>query len=164
MDVNKYYESRKDFNYYKKILEIIQKLEFDSILDVGASRSPVLEKLEKNVEKVLLDKNHIPQLDGIRNIQDDFYTWAPDKQYDVVLCLQVLEHLEDPTTFAQKLFTIAKKTLIISVPYRWQKGTCKSHIQDPVTLEKLNSWMNRKACHAFIVKDYLNRLICVYTI
>lgn len=164
MDVNKYYESRKDFNYYKKILEIIQKLEFDSILDVGASRSPVLEKLEKNVEKVLLDKNHIPQLDGIRNIQDDFYTWTPDKQYDVVLCLQVLEHLEDPTTFAQKLFTIAKKKLIISVPYRWQKGTCKSHIQDPVTLEKLNSWMNRKPCHAFIVKDYLNRLICVYTI
>lgn len=164
MNVNRYYESRKEFNYYKKIIEVLEGLEYESILDVGASRSPILENLGPNVEKVLLDINTIPSLDGIRNIQDNFFTWTPDKHYDIVLCLQVLEHLEDPTTFAQKLFTVARKTVIISVPYRWQKGTCKWHIQDPVTLEKFHKWTGRPPSQQFIVTDCLPRLICVYTI
>lgn len=165
MDVNAYYLERKNFNYYKKVLEIVKSLTFKSIIDVGANRSPILENIDNSIDKVLIDLNDIPIIDGIRNIKGDFYTWNPDKQYDVVLCLQVLEHLENPKLFANKLFQIANDTVIISVPYKWKKGFCKYHVQDPVDLQKLKSWTNKDPTYHFIVRDnMIDRLICVYNL
>lgn len=165
MNSESYYQSRKEYNYYKKIVTIVQHLEFDSIIDVGANRSPVLEHIQAEKEKVLLDLTTVSAIEGIRNIQADFFTWTPDKEYDVVLCLQVLEHLDDPFTFAQKLLSITKKTLIVSVPYRWKQGYCKYHVQDPIDFYKVKLWMKRDPSQSFIIKDeFLFRLICVYTI
>lgn len=165
MDVNNYYLQRKDYNYYKKVIEIVKSLHFKSIIDVGANRSPVLENISNSVDKVLIDLNDIPLIEGIRNIKCDFYTWIPDKQYDVVLCLQVLEHLEDPKTFATKLFQIATDTVIISVPYKWKKGACKYHVQDPVDFEKVKTWTNRDPSYHYVIADQsVNRLICVYNL
>lgn len=162
MSLEIYYKERKDFHYYKKVEALLSSLSFDSILDVGARRSPVLENIKGPIEKVLLDKYEIPPLEGFHIITSDFYTWIPDKHYDIVLCLQVLEHLENPEAFAEKLFTIAKKTVILSVPYKWKKGKCKYHIQDPVDMEKLKSWTNREPSESYIINDGLERLICVY--
>ena len=162
LPVDKYYSKRKSFKYYKKILEILKEQQFCSILDVGARKSPILENLDSSVEKVLLDLDQVDCSPDIRTIQDDFYTWVPDKHYDAVVCLQVLEHLEDPSTFAKKLFDIATRFVIISVPYNWELRICKEHVQDPVDLDKLFSWTQRTPDEYYIVKDELERLICIY--
>jgi hypothetical protein len=162
LSVDKYYSKRKDFKYYKKIVDILKEQQFISILDVGARKSPILENLDSSVEKVLLDLDKVYSPPDIRSIQHDFYTWIPDKQYDAVLCLQVLEHLDDPTTFAKKLFDIATRFVIVSVPYNWKFGICKEHLQDPVDLDKLFCWTQRTPSEYYIVKDELERLICIY--
>ena len=55
-------------------------------------------------------------------------------------CLQVLEHIPDPTAFARKLFECGQ-VVIVSVPYRWEAGACSEHIHDPVDERKLREWL-----------------------
>jgi hypothetical protein len=75
--------------------------------------------------------------------------------------LQVLEHLENPAEFAQKLFQ-SGQTVIISVPYKWPSGIQKNHVQDPVDEQKLKCWTGRDAIELLIVCDRRERLIAVY--
>ena len=157
-----YYNKRKEMNYYKAILDIVKSMRYNNILDVGARRSPVLEALPAGKERVSLDRIAVHAQPGIRHIVADFLKWMPDKKYDIVLCLQVLEHLDDPATFVKRLFQ-AGETVILSVPYRWKKGKCKYHVQDPVTLAKVVEWVGKKPAEYEIVEDNgMKRLICVY--
>jgi len=161
--IEKYYEERKEYNYYKKVNEILSKLQFTSIIDIGGRKSPILEKINNNIYKSLLDISKINNDDkNINYITADFYKWVPDKKYDVVLCLQVLEHLEKPTEFAQKLFDTGNK-VIISLPYKWAKGFCVHHIQDPVDEKLIKQWTNRNPLETYIIEDNgVKRIICVY--
>ena len=162
-DINKYYEERKEYNYYKKVNSILSKLQFNSIIDIGGRKSPILEQLNDSIYKSLLDISKIKgENKNINYITADFYKWAPDRVYDIVLCLQVLEHLDKPAEFAQKLFGTGKK-VIISLPYKWPKGFCIHHIQDPVDEKLIKEWTNRKPTESYIVEDNsVKRIICVY--
>jgi hypothetical protein len=160
--VNEYYSRRKEFHYYKKVKEILDSLTFSSIIDVGCRKSPMMAGLDNTIYKAMLDIQEIPPMDGIHMIQADFYTWTPDRKYDVVLCLQVLEHLDKPKEFAQKLLQVGK-TVIISVPYKWKEGSCKYHTQDPIDKSKLKGWVGREPDEDYVVTDKgLERIICVY--
>lgn len=161
--VNKYYEERKEYIYYKKVNDILSKLQFNSIIDVGGRKSPILEKLGNSIYKSLLDISKIDGGNGnINHITANFYKWVPDRKYDVVLCLQVLEHLDKPAEFAQKLFNTGKK-VIISLPYKWPKGFCIYHVQDPVDEKLIKEWTNREPIESYIVEDNgVKRIICVY--
>ena len=158
-----YYESRKGMNYYQTVLAVVNSLSYRTILDVGSRRSPVLEALPPSKERVTLDRLAVHSPAGIRHVVADFTTWVPDKRYELVLCLQVLEHLEQPAEFLQKLFATGND-VIVSVPYRWKRGFCKYHVQDPVTLSKVVGWAGgRKPVAYWIVEDNkLKRLICLY--
>lgn len=160
-----YWEERKTFKYYKKVIEIIKRYEdSESIIDIGGRDTEIL-KDSSFKDKVCLDINKLPDCQNlkIRTIKADFYKWIPDKKYDVVVCLQVLEHLEDPSTFAKKLFEISKGVVIISVPYLWPKGFCKYHVQDPVSEDKILSWTEKPCDYSYIIEDHsVKRIICVY--
>jgi hypothetical protein len=163
-NIDSYYETRKTFNYYKKINDILTTIRFNTIIDIGSRKSPILEKITSlEIEKTALDVIPIQNgSDDIRRLTADFYTWIPDKRYDVVLCLQVLEHLDNPKLFTQKLFETGKK-VIISVPYKWKKGFCKYHVQDPVDEDKLYAWTQKKTTSSYIIEDKgVERLICTY--
>ena len=85
--------------------------------------------------------------------------------------MQVLEHVEHPKQFAQKLFDIAQK-IIITVPYKWPIGSCKPwHIHDMIDEETMFQWTGRPANVQFIVpelkfwdggRNALKVLICGY--
>jgi hypothetical protein len=156
-----YYKLRSEMFYYKKIQEMLSEMKFTSIIDIGCKKSPIFENIDNTVYKSMLDILPTKPLPNINNITADFYTWEPDRKYDVAVCLQVLEHLDRPQDFAKKLFDIAD-TIIISVPYKWPKGSCKYHIQDPVDEKKLLSWTDREPYEKYIINDNKYRLICRY--
>jgi hypothetical protein len=160
---NQYYKDRKHYNYYEKISDILSKLKFTSIIDIGSRKSPVFKKIDNNVYKSSLDLLEINNDNkNINHIIADFYKWVPDKKYDIVLCLQVLEHLDKPAKFAQKLFNTGNK-IIISLPYKWKKGVCIYHKQDPVDEKLIKQWTNRDPLESYIVEDNgLKRIICIY--
>jgi hypothetical protein len=161
--MDSYWKSRKECNYYKKVLEIIQRYNnYESIIDIGSANTEILKDLSFK-DKVCLDCNKLPENEGVRTIKCDFYNWIPDKKYDIVTCLQVLEHLDNPEAFAKKLFDLSDKVVIISVPYKWPKGFCKYHVQDPVSEEKLLSWTGRSCNESYIIEDAsVKRIVCVY--
>ena len=78
-----------------------------------------------------------------------------------MLCLQVLEHLEDPETFARKLFE-SGRSVIVSVPYRWPAGLRPGHVQDPVDEAKLIGWTGRTPVETCVVRNGRDRLIAVF--
>ena len=160
--INSYYEKRKAFKYYQKVQSMLFKLPFTSILDVGSRKSPVMEHMDSSIYKAMLDIKPMPAQPGIHMITADFYKWKPDREYDIALCLQVLEHLDRPKEFVQKLFQVAP-TVIISVPYKWAKGDCKYHVQDPINEHKIFSWTGREPDEKHIITDGgKRRIICLY--
>jgi hypothetical protein len=161
-DIKSYYKNRKAFKYYQKVQSMLFKLPFTSILDVGSRKSPVMEHIDSSIYKAMLDIKPMPVQPGIHTITADFYKWKPDREYDIALCLQVLEHLDRPKEFVEKLFQVAR-FVIISVPYKWAKGDCKYHVQDPIDEHKIFSWTGREPDEKHIVTDVgKRRIICLY--
>lgn len=161
-----YWEKRKNLVYYKQVLKLAHKHACwaKSILDVGSFHTPFITQFGWIDDKVSLDKRP-GKLKGAHAIQADFLKWKPDKIYDVVLCLQVLEHLKNPTLFARKLLRCGR-VVIISVPYLWSKHMYHRHIQDPVNEAKLLRWLGHPWDEQIIVTESsgIQRLIVVLKI
>jgi hypothetical protein len=85
-----------------------------------------------------------------------------DREFDLVLCLQVLEHLREPARFSRKLLSVGRR-IILSVPYKWPWGVCPSHLQDPVDEQKLLRWLGKPPLEGALVTDgACRRLVAVY--
>ncbi len=86
------------------LLSVVQK-KFKNIelngLDLSDKR---LARTQKNVPSVVLHQSSIDQLP------------FKDHQFDLVICSEVLEHLEDPIKALEKLWRITNHQLIITVP------------------------------------------------
>jgi len=149
------WESRKHYLYYRKVRVYSEVFAPDaqSVLDVGSRDSKYLLDFNWIPQKTVVDKEKVYQHPGVESILADFMEHEFDRQFDLVLCLQVLEHLYDPGPFAQKLLSLGR-VVIISVPYRWPKvSTTTDHVQDPVDEKKVRRWMGRAPVYSSSVKD-----------
>ena len=80
-------------------------------------------------------------------VQADFFNFevpAHIGKYDLVLCNQVLEHVDDPAAFAKKLLEIGK-VVIASVPHNWAplthlKNQEAGHKTDYIKPKTLVEW------------------------
>jgi hypothetical protein len=160
-----YWEERKHFKYYKFVEKWIKKISpGDSIIDVGSADTQIV--LAGNFKKrIVIDKSGLyKELPNVEYFYGDFLKWKPTLVADLVLCLQVLEHQGDDEVidFTKKLFKIGKN-IIISIPYKWEKGRLKSHKQDPINMKKLETWTGRKPDkYKFIKEKGSKRLIALY--
>ena len=132
-----------------------------AVLDVGARDTQILLALDWFPRRMALDLQRGLPLPGVEWIVADFLRWEPPIRFDLVLCLQVLEHLEDPSVFFRKLHG-AGRVVIVSVPYRWPQGVHPEHVQDPVDEQKLLGWAGQQPLETRIVMDERERLIAVF--
>jgi hypothetical protein len=135
-----------------------------SLIDVGSAGYPYLNWFPHIERRVSLDLKKPFVAPGVESITTDFLKFETDEIFDIATCFQVMEHVPDPKAFAEKLLTLGK-TVVISVPYKWQRGWAKTHIQDPVDETKLLSWFGRKPnfeyiCHEIRIER--PRIIQVY--
>ncbi len=159
-----YWERRRHLVYYQEVLRLAKKYvpRGDSALDVGANKADLLSELDWFHRRVALDLMYPPRRRGIERIMMDFMEYRPDITFDLVLCLQTLEHIEDPAPFARKLLKTGE-TVIISVPYKWPRGHYEPHVQDPVDEAKLLAWTGRQPDETRVVSNGKERLIAVYS-
>jgi hypothetical protein len=140
-----FYEGRKHLEYFAVVRELIESFgPLSSIADIGSLDTPVATWGNFD-QRYTVDRRERPALSGVRQIVGEW----PDCQSllplcDAVTCLQVLEHLADPRPFCTALFAHARQAVILSVPWRWPAGSCKSHVQDPVDDTKLAAWTHRQ--------------------
>ncbi|MFA5358409.1 MAG: class I SAM-dependent methyltransferase [Patescibacteria group bacterium] len=114
-------------NFYQTLLKEINNLQIENIIDIGCGEGFTLDRIQKssiNKELVGIDsslvavnlgKELFPQLDlRLGNI---YQLPFPDKSFDLVVCTEVLEHLENPSQALQEIVRMAKKYIILSVPH-----------------------------------------------
>ncbi len=159
---DEYWQDRKSMRYYREVLRLARKYgrTAKSVLDVGPNGTPLVCELDWIASKTVIDLASKP-IPGANCLHGDFLKFEPQQPFDLVMCLQVLEHIGPAGEFAQKLLA-AGRVVIVSVPYRWPAGSCKHHVQDPVDEEKLRGWMQQPFLEHRIVRDSAReRLIAV---
>ena len=160
-----YWQRRSDLHYYKVVREWINEQEAgERIIDVGSQSTPLVLEGNFNRRTMVDIRRFTEKIPGVEQIVSDWMKFKLPEQVDLVLCLQVLEHLPDEVVspFAQKLLSAGKR-VIISVPHQWPKGQCRYHLQDPVDLAKLVSWTRKEPVRHYIEKrDSKERLIALF--
>jgi 2-polyprenyl-3-methyl-5-hydroxy-6-metoxy-1,4-benzoquinol methylase len=114
------------WNFFKNLQSLVASKKVDLILDVGCGEGFTLNRLkERGMGKKLegleylkdaieLGKKTYPD---IKITQGSIYELPyKDNSFDLVLCTEVLEHLENPEKGLKELVRVSKKYLIISVP------------------------------------------------
>lgn len=115
---------KKNFYWTRQVqrIEKILNREISSVLDIGCRTGDFLMHFTKSIvrEGVELSKNSA-EIAKRRNLvvyQDFVENINFDKQYDIVTCYALLEHLLEPLTFLDKLSNIVstKGVLVIMIP------------------------------------------------
>lgn len=149
-----YWKVRAEKRYYRKAVRYGRLFapNAQSVLDVGSNACEYINWMDWIPERVRIDPLPVGELDGVTTIQGDFMEYQPPNPFDLILCLQVLEHVKDPGAFCARLLGMGK-VIVISVPYRWPPMRNSDHLHDPVDDEKLISWTGRPALARRVVSD-----------
>lgn len=113
-------------NFYKHVFALLRDIPNGSILDVGCGEGFTLNKLqlagigrklegiEYQKRAIELGKKQYPEL----IIKQGSIYKLPYKanSFDLVLCTEVLEHMDDPKKALNELVRVSKKYLLLSVP------------------------------------------------
>lgn len=113
-------------NFNQTLVKEVRRLKPQSVLDVGCGEGFTLERLRKaKIGKHLegvdyldlaikLGKKTHPDLTLKKgSIYDLKYK---DNSFDLVLCSEVLEHIDDPEKGLEELVRVSKKYVVLSVP------------------------------------------------
>ncbi len=149
-----YWEGRSDLLYYRCVEMFVAGFapKGRSIIDIGSNQAPLLEQFTWFKKRVSLDLRQPYRSENVKGVKADFLSFTPKQTFDLAMCLQVLEHVEDPSAFAQKLFAIARNVLI-SIPYLWPENTTRSHIHNVLDEKSLEQWTGRPATFSYIVQE-----------
>ncbi|MEO8209864.1 MAG: methyltransferase domain-containing protein [bacterium] len=114
-------------NFYNKIKLALDELNnYQSVLEIGCgageSSKRIFEMLYgRHFEASEYDSRYVRKLKGLnlpyKVTQESVYNLnRSNSEFDVILLLEVLEHLEDVENALSELFRVSKKYVIISVP------------------------------------------------
>ena len=160
-----YWDRRSELHYYQVVKSLVEKHSPGNlIIDVGAWNTPVVTwgDFKRRISVDLY--SHPRNNPHVEEVVMDWLAYQCPQTVDVILCLQVLEHLSDAQVvpFAQKIVR-SGRLAIISVPYMWKAGQCVHHRQDPVDLKKLEGWVGYAASqHVIEERDKDKRLIAIF--
>ena len=112
--------------YYKTFVFELKKHAIDSVLDVGCGEGFILNKLKeegigKNWEGIDYSKTAVEigkKLHPKLSLKQGsvYESGFKDNSFDLVVCTEVLEHLEDPKKALKEVMRISKKYVLLSVP------------------------------------------------
>lgn len=113
-------------NFLNTVVKTIRPLNIDSVLDVGCGEGFTLHRLstekigkefegiEYNAGAIELGKKLYPRL---KITKGDIYELPyKSNSFDLVVCTEVLEHLENPKKAYRELIRVSKKYVLLSVP------------------------------------------------
>lgn len=113
-------------NFFKNISELYLSIEPESVFDGGCGEGFILNTLNKARPArscFAIDIDPVEVRDASENLpfcsvrQGSLYEIPyNDNSFDLVICSEVLEHLEDPGKSLKELHRVSKKYALLSVP------------------------------------------------
>jgi 2-polyprenyl-3-methyl-5-hydroxy-6-metoxy-1,4-benzoquinol methylase len=112
--------------FYDRLLETVGPLAASSLLDAGCGEGETLARLgsalpqhttavDLGEEAVGFTARRFPEIEVERHSVDDLP--FREDSFDLVLCLEVLEHLPDPAAALTELAQVARAHVVVSVPH-----------------------------------------------
>ena len=109
--------------YFRKLTSLLKGRLKETLIEVGCGEGFVLSRLKNKWPKVNMEGVDISR-DSIVRGQEMFPQlflevrdlMAVKGHYDTVLCLEVLEHLQNPGAALKKIVEVASEYVILSVP------------------------------------------------
>lgn len=114
-------------NFYRQLLFLARGINPDRILDVGCGEGFTLDKLKRmqigrclegidfSSDSLEIAKKIFPDL---RFAEGNIYNLPyEDRSFDLVICTEVLEHLENPKMALREMKRVSKDYLLVSVPH-----------------------------------------------
>lgn len=113
--------------YFSSLFRSVKPLAAGSILDAGCGEAITLARMKK--QNIGTTHAGIDMSDDALQIarsihpditvkKGDIYNLQfQDNMFDMVLCLEVLEHLDDPQRALKELVRVSRKHIALSVPY-----------------------------------------------
>jgi SAM-dependent methyltransferase len=149
--------------FYDRIAEAVAPLEPSSLLDAGCGEGETLARLKPSLparaagvdvspQAIEFTERRLPQVElSCQSIGDLSFA---DDSFELVLCLEVLEHIPDPDRALADLARVASDYLVISVPHEpWFRVGSLLRGKYVRTLgnhpEHVNHW-NRGSLRAFL--------------
>lgn len=124
MNYNQIFKDTKDTldnelesNRFKFADSLIQKK--DSILDIGCANGNLMKHLTKEVSYFGLDISSKAIEDNpFPSIVSDAEEFKLDKKFDIIVCLEVLEHINNPKKALKNMFDHLRKDglILVTVP------------------------------------------------
>jgi SAM-dependent methyltransferase len=120
------------------------------VLDVGCGSGSGLRLLSSTAnEAVGIDLDPRLEGDGL-DIRNQSICELPSKSFDLVVCIDVIEHVEDDKTFVKQLARVARKGFLISTPnFAVSRNKWPYHVREyiPYELEHLVSAFGKLAVY-----------------
>jgi 2-polyprenyl-3-methyl-5-hydroxy-6-metoxy-1,4-benzoquinol methylase len=139
MDEGKFYDDKwmawRDMQRYapaprylrRVVMKELSRLTFDSVLDAGCGQGTLLEMLARRYPSVQLSGSELSEtaleacrrqlpnatIYGMDLLKDDV---LDEHRCDVVISVQVLEHIEDDLLALRKLRQLCRRHVLVSVP------------------------------------------------
>jgi SAM-dependent methyltransferase len=112
--------------FYARVLAMTQPLGAESLLDAGCGEGETLARLgpqlprrtvavDLDADAVAFTSERLPGVEVSRCSLTDLP--FDDASFDLVLCLEVLEHLPDPGAGLRELARVATSDIVVSVPH-----------------------------------------------
>lgn len=140
--MGKYYEGR--WEYFKEVIRIIKNEDVESVLEIGPAQEPIVRNCDVMIK---------PENDMWGRPKNTFFkeylheaTEKPwpikNKQYDLVIALQVWEHLDNKQSRAFREVMRVSKMAILSFPYMWDcpKDSRNYPAHHMIDEELINDW------------------------
>lgn len=169
----KYWEDRKELNYYNEVHELVRLLAPFNILDVGTGPTKYIDELLKigfsctiiDIKEWDVYKNHEKLGTRLDLVIGDFLDPAvrfeaikkKGNKFQLVSSLQTIEHIPDERRkdFINYLFEMSQDYVLISLPYKWTQPDDHANIDETVIKE----WFGRDPVFSKIVD---RRIINLY--
>lgn len=113
-------------NFYKSLNNLIKPLKPKKILDAGCGEGFTIKNLSNNgIGEVLIGVEQSPEViamakkinPGIKIKKGSVYSLPfKARSFDLVICTEVLEHLEQPEKALRELLRVSKRNVVVSVP------------------------------------------------
>ena len=142
----------------------------DHILEIATGKgylARVMSQIYKNfvgsdIDPKVVEHNEIVNPD-LKVILSDVIKLPEDNKYDVVVAMDVLEHVEDTVQFVKKMHSLTKKYAIIQVPVN-RRLVCpnKPHLQGRKNFDGHLHYFNKFSLNNLFTQDDMFKCLLIY--